>query len=1150
MLKIFFIALSLVMTSLVSAITTKDTPNEFIVTVANHKFAINKNTSPSWGKQYSLTIDNNKDLRLSSYVGVDDEIFPPKGIGQLVPSQTKAKITVQNKSAHSLTLKVEYSITQVGKKKAANYSKAKLVYYYSFTSNLPGVAVNIRAVAVNTSATIRALNSTFGANFASYYTNKGIKVEYPNKSWKNIKGNYVIAEQGNIKLAVNAKTHTPSKGFTWHGPANQWKRITIKPGEFVESRGFIGFVKNNTDLNKLKDFYNSIQIPKETTKKSSSQDMLATQVDVAKDNWPTKWPEPTVIRQGAGWIRPDTTDTWGGNDNLSFTASIGFSSQYFYLKADVKDSYFRQTATGEKIWAGDCMQVAFDPLNEKTLSNNYILLGFTATDKPSMWCWHHPDKKYAANDISKYCKLRTKRTKIGYTYEVAIPWSLLKPFSIDRGKVGFNIVMLDDDGVGPRHWMGITDGIAGGKNPSLYKPLYFSNPEQVLLSSMKETKPLLRFDSDTTVGEVPLEFSVSQMVPKDLLGSTLRVKAGKKVWNEKLKAGFNSFQYTINPSDLTPGTLNISASVIKGNKELYKVTKSTRVVTRKSVVQLCNKAQQAINNLKKSIAKLEKNNKNTLYFTNRIALTEYFINMVKLDNARDVLFRAHATRVKEKLTPITPEYRRWIYRRSCRNLDYCIKILNDGVKEIEDILSGKAPELKVDPMPIAGKMEIKNGGFYLNGKEMFFLGPNTWQLHYTQLKYIANIGMNLFDVTGLGRNNTKVPITPVDEEFIPEKLNKLFNPNILLKSKDLGLYFFARQFAGCSYVQNLNTPNQYSKLQDTNKEIWKFEAKQPHLLYLISHLESFVHEKNLTRLEKNMAKYLEKKYGSIDKVNKVLGTKYKKFTDFKERDRVNKAVKYEIFLFEKEANFKSLKHSNKLKRNFWKKPTTSHISTSHWTAWDTLQNCADFEALYDECDIAGYDAGVRLESNKYAASWEAVMMLCDFSRSLFPEKPITNNECHNFPINCPYDVNPQFIYTAQISEMLHGRNAGVMWKWEMNYHDPWGSYAFTRADSFHYAAKAALDARRLAKQIASFRKEKRQFGIFYSLPSFCDSGMYKKINDLYQGTYFHGVTPGFITEKTLLENKFSHYKVILIPDTRRVSDQVFAVIKPGVTPWK
>ena len=945
-----------------------------------------------------------------------------------------------------------------------------------------------------------------------------------------------------LLVALTSKTRNPGRGFTWIGPANEWRKITLKPGEFIESRGFIGFVENDAGVNKLRDFFNSVQIPAEQTGNSAKKEMVASPLTAGKDGWPVKWPEPIAVRKGAGWVRPDTTDTWGGDANLSFTATGGFDSNFFYLRADVTDSFFRQTNVLDKIWAGDCMQVAFDPLNEKTVSKNLILLGFTVSDRPSMWCWDHPNKKYTANDISKYCRLRGSRSETGYTYEVAIPWELLKPFSIDRGKMGFNIVMLDDDGVGPRHWMGITDGIAGGKNPALYQSLYFSNPEEVLLSGMKDPSPLLRMDSDTTVGEVPLNFSVSQMLPENLTGAKLTVSAGKKVWNENLKTGFNSFRYTLSPAELVPGKLDISAVLHKDGKELYRTNKSTRVVTRKSVEELCKDTEVAVAKLQPMIEKLQKHGKNTAYFTNRIAIADYFIRMVRLDNSRDILFRAPATRVKKQMTPVTPEYRRWIYRRSCRNLDYCIKMLNDGAREAEKILSGKAPDLKVDPMPIGAKMEIKNGGFYLNGKEMFFLGPNTWQVHYTQLKDIAGAGMNLFDITGLSKSNTRLPIAPVDEEYVHEKLNNTFNPNVVIKSKDLGLYFFARQFAGCSYVQNLDTPDHYRKVQAANGEIWRFEADQPHLIYLISHLESFTHEKNMPRFEKNMAAHLEKKYRSVEKANQILGTSYKNFTDFKESDRANPAVKYEIFLFEQEANFKALRESNTLKRDFWKKPTTSHVSTSHWTAWDTLRNCADFESIYAECDVAGYDSGVRLESRRYAASWEAVMMLCDFSRSLFPEKPVTNNETHNFPINCSYDVDPQFIYTAQISEMLHGRNAGVMWKWEKDFHDPWGSYAFTRADSFHYAGRAALDARRLAAEIAAFRNEKRQFGIFYSLPSFCDSGMYKKINDLYQGTYFHGVAPGFLTEKTLLDGKFDHSKVILVPDTRRVSDEVFAAL--------
>lgn len=1121
----------------------RETANAAIVTVEGHDFAINKKTRPSWGDQYSLIIDGDKNLRLSTYIGVEDEAFLPKGIGQLVPSKTPAKISVVNRNDKNLTIRAEYAVARVGTKDP-DFAGVKMVYYYSFTSGIPGVAVNIRAYAENRKILVRALNSSCCANFTHYTGKDGKRVEYPKGKWSSTQSDYVIAERDGLKIAMTGKTLIPARGFSWIGPANEWRKKSITPGNYIESRGFIAFVKDNNDVEKIKGFFDSIQIPDEKKKSvASSSEIVVSPVEAGKDGWPVRWPDPIIIRKGAGWVRPDNTDTWGGDFNLSFTASLGFDPNYFYIRADVTDDMFRQTGTDGKICNGDCMQIAFDPINEKVLGNNTILFDVAITEKPQMWCWDHPDKKYAGTAILKYCKVRGTHRKDGYVYEVAIPWKVLEPFTIDRQQMGFNIVLLDDDGIGPRHWMGISDGIAGGKNPALFKQVFFSNPEKVLLASVKDPSPMLRMDSDTTVGEQPLNFSVAEMLPENLKGAKLTVAAGKKVWNEKLNVGFNSFTYSLMPEDMVPGKLDIHAILLdKSGKELYRATKSTRVVTRKSVEELCKDTEAAIARLRPMIEKLQKNGKNTAYFTNRIALAEYFIRMVRLDNSRDVLYRAPATRAKLQMTPTTPEYRRWIYRRSCRNLDYCIKILDDGVIDAQNILSGKAPDLKVDPMPIGAKVEIKNGGFYLNGKEMFFLGPNTWQIHYTQLKDVAGAGLNLFDITGLGRRNTKLPITPVDEEYVHEKLNTRFNPNVILKSKELGLYFIARQFAGCSYVQNLDTPNHYLKTQESDGEIWRFQADQPHLIYLISHLESFKHEKNMPRFEKNMAAHLEKKYKNVEAVNKVLGTSYKQFSDFKESDRANPAVRYEIFLFESDANFSALKESNALKRKFWKQPTSSHISTSHWTAWDTLRNSADFERLYDECDIPGYDSGVRYASERYAAQWESVMMLCDFSRTLYPEKPVVNNETHNFPINCSFDVDPYFIYNAQIAEMLHGRNAAVMWKWEKNYHDPWGSYAFTRADSFHYTSKAMLDARRLVDDIVPFRAEKRQFGIFYSLPSFCDLGMYTKINDLYQGSYFHGVTPGFLTEKTLLEGKFDHYKVILIPDARRVSDEVFAAL--------
>ena len=342
-------------------------------------------------------------------------------------------------------------------------------------------------------AVIRSFNGTFGAGFTHYTTEAGERVKYPDKSWSAIKGRYVVAErQDGTKIAVTAKTLKPDHGFIWIGEANQWNKISLKPGEFTEVRGMIGFVKDGKDVEALKSLsQNSVIPPEKKAPEYSKGDMVASPLTAGKDGFPKAWPTAMVVRKGTGWVRPDTTDTWKGDDNLSFTASAGFDADYLYLRADVKDSVFRQQNSGSEIWSGDCVQVAFDPLSEKTLTDNYILIGFTATDRPTVWCWHHPDSKYRNADLSEYCRIRGTRSAAGQLYEIAIPWKLLKPFTIDQGKIGFNMVVLDDDGLGVKHWMGITDGIAGGKDPGFYRPLFFSNPEKVMLAGKKDPRPPL-----------------------------------------------------------------------------------------------------------------------------------------------------------------------------------------------------------------------------------------------------------------------------------------------------------------------------------------------------------------------------------------------------------------------------------------------------------------------------------------------------------------------------------------------------------------------------------------------------------------------------------------------------------------------------------
>ena len=329
-MKLLYSVLLTAVCGTVFALSYKDTPAGTEVETAGHRFTINKKTVPAWGSCYALTVDRDKNLRLSMNAGVEDEIYP-KGIGQLVPSRTPARVSVHERSAHSLTLRAEYSLAPVGKKGAPDYAGLKMVYYFSFTDGLPGTAVTARLLAVDRNAVIRSFNGSFGAGFTHYTTETGERIEYPGKSWSNIKGNSVTAERADgTKMFLTAKTRNPGRGFTWIGRANKWKKINLHPGEFTEVRGMIGFVKNDRDIDALKNFFQSIRIPAEKQNSTSApgKNMTASPVKAGKDGFPVQWPADIVIRKGTGWIRPDTTDTWKGDDNLSFTAAAGFDDQY------------------------------------------------------------------------------------------------------------------------------------------------------------------------------------------------------------------------------------------------------------------------------------------------------------------------------------------------------------------------------------------------------------------------------------------------------------------------------------------------------------------------------------------------------------------------------------------------------------------------------------------------------------------------------------------------------------------------------------------------------------------------------------------------------------------------------------------------------
>jgi hypothetical protein len=164
---------------------------------------------------------------------------------------------------------------------------------------------------------------------------------------------------------------------------------------------------------------------------------------------------------------------WLNAADLSVKAYVGWNEEYFYFAARVRDDVFVNANPAETLWAGDSMQLAFDPLNEELspdCGRNVREINFAFSESENLTVVSQTRPLPVAYPQSIRAVVRVNREKGVIDYELAIPFRLLEPLAPAKGNVfGFNFVALDRDMHRVDYWMGLTYGICGGKDASLFK---------------------------------------------------------------------------------------------------------------------------------------------------------------------------------------------------------------------------------------------------------------------------------------------------------------------------------------------------------------------------------------------------------------------------------------------------------------------------------------------------------------------------------------------------------------------------------------------------------------------------------------------------------------------------------------------------------
>ena len=165
---------------------------------------------------------------------------------------------------------------------------------------------------------------------------------------------------------------------------------------------------------------------------------------------------------------------WTGKEDLSFDMKLGHDSANLYVVCRVKDDAHYNKFNGSRIWKGDCMQLAIDPLNDAAAKNlfnpdDYVLTFALASGK-SQFEVHEGPNKLSLKKYGRVSICRNEKAK-ETLYEITLPLLYIDRVMLKKKHVfAMNVNFFDDDSNGGAdYWMFLTRGLAAGRNCALYR---------------------------------------------------------------------------------------------------------------------------------------------------------------------------------------------------------------------------------------------------------------------------------------------------------------------------------------------------------------------------------------------------------------------------------------------------------------------------------------------------------------------------------------------------------------------------------------------------------------------------------------------------------------------------------------------------------
>ncbi|NLC55426.1 MAG: hypothetical protein GX774_01135 [Armatimonadetes bacterium] len=159
-------------------------------------------------------------------------------------------------------------------------------------------------------------------------------------------------------------------------------------------------------------------------------------------------------------------------EDLSADVRIAWGSDALYVAAAVRDDAFVQNEGFGSTWAADSLQMAIDPAPAKASASPIVEVAAALTPRGVELCEHRAVGR-PPRGLVRSPRLAVTRVAEGLVYELALPWvelGLRGPRPARR--VGFSLLVNDNDGAGRDALLEWGGGVAGAKDPLRFLDLY------------------------------------------------------------------------------------------------------------------------------------------------------------------------------------------------------------------------------------------------------------------------------------------------------------------------------------------------------------------------------------------------------------------------------------------------------------------------------------------------------------------------------------------------------------------------------------------------------------------------------------------------------------------------------------------------------